>query len=99
MKSGGIANAQAIYHIAKTAGMKTMVGCMLESPIGIAAVASFALSKPDVFYADLDPIYLIADNYILGGARLRGNTITLSDKPGLGIEGISQGLTQVGVIN
>ncbi|KTD39122.1 chloromuconate cycloisomerase [Legionella nautarum] len=99
MKSAGLANAQAIYNIAKAAEMKIMVGCMLESPIGIAAIASFALSKPDIFYADLDPIYLIRDNPILGGAQRLGDKIILSDKPGLGIEGISQGLNQIGVIH
>ncbi|PWY55445.1 dipeptide epimerase [Legionella qingyii] len=99
MKSGGIENAQAIYNIAKSAHMKIMVGCMLESPIGIAAIASFALSKPDIFYADLDPIYLIRDNYVLGGAQRLGAKIILSDKPGLGIEGIFQGLNQIGVIH
>ncbi|MCW8445439.1 dipeptide epimerase [Fluoribacter gormanii] len=99
MKSGGIENAQAIYNIAKAAQMNIMVGCMLESPIGIAAIASFALSKPDIFYADLDPIYLIRDNYVLGGAQRLGTKIILSDKPGLGIEGIAQGLNQIGVIH
>lgn len=95
MKSGGIGNAQAIYNIAKTAQMEIMVGCMLESPIGVSAIASFALSKPDISYADLDPIYLIRDNYILGGAQRVGNKIMLSEKPGLGIEGITQGLIQI----
>lgn len=99
MKSGGLENAQAIYHIAKAAHMKIMVGCMLESPIGVAAIASFAVSKPDVAYADLDPIYLIRDNYISGGAQRLGNKIILSDKPGLGIEGIAQGLNKIGVIH
>ncbi|RUR16666.1 dipeptide epimerase [Legionella sp. km535] len=98
MKSGGIERAQAIYHIAQSAGMNIMVGCMLESPIGVAAIASFALSKPDIFYADLDPLYLIRDNYVLGGAQCLGTQIFLSDKPGLGIEGISQGLNLVGAI-
>ncbi|HHT0594903.1 TPA: dipeptide epimerase [Legionella anisa] len=99
MKSGGIENAQAMYHIAKTAGMAIMVGCMLESPIGVAAVASFAVSKPDIFYADLDPIFLIRENYVLGGAQRSGNKIALSDKPGLGIEGISQGLNWIGALH
>lgn len=98
MKSGGIENAQAIYNIAKTAKMEIMVGCMLESPIGIAAIASFAASKPDIFYADLDPIFLIRENYVLGGAQRSGSNIVLSDKPGLGIEGISQGLNRIGAI-
>lgn len=98
MKSGGLAKAQAIYNIAKTAKMHIMVGCMLESPIGVAAIASFALSKPDIEYADLDPVFLIRDNYILGGAQLKDNKIILSDKPGLGIEGIKDGLNMIGVI-
>jgi len=98
MKSAGLANAQAIYHIAKTANMQIMVGCMLESPIGIAAITSFALSKPDILYADLDPIFLISENYVRGGAQIKGNKIILSDKPGLGIEGISQGLNLIGKI-
>ncbi len=93
MKCGGIQNANVIYNIAKTAHMQLMVGCMLESPIGVAAVASFALSKPDIRYADLDPIMLIRENYVKGGARLVGNEIVLSNQPGLGIEGFKQGLT------
>lgn len=92
MKSGGIEGAQAIYNIAKAAEMTTMVGCMLESPIGVAAIASFAISKPDILYADLDPIFLIRDNYVLGGAQRSDSKIILSDKPGLGIERISQSL-------
>ncbi|WP_298626330.1 dipeptide epimerase [uncultured Legionella sp.] len=99
MKSGGIENAQAIYHIAQTAGMEIMVGCMLESPVGVAAIASFAASKPDILYADLDPIFLIKENYIRGGAQRQGNQIILSDKPGLGIEGVSQGINWIGRVS
>ncbi|MCX8515150.1 MAG: hypothetical protein RL017_48 [Pseudomonadota bacterium] len=93
MKSGGIRNANAIYDIATAANMKIMVGCMLESPIGIAAIASFALSKPDIYFADLDPLALIKENYIIGGAQLNKNKIILSQQPGLGIQGFTQGLT------
>ncbi len=92
-KAGGIYNANAIYHIAKAANIQLMVGCMLESPVGVAAIASFALSKPDILYADLDPIALIKENYVIGGAKLIGHQITLPNKPGLGIEGFSSGYT------
>lgn len=95
MKSGGIEQAKAIYNIAQAAHIRVMVGCMLESPIGVAAIASFALSKPDILYADLDPIALIRDNYVLGGAQRAGNEIILSNKPGLGIEGFRQGFIPV----
>ena len=99
MKSGGIEKAQAMYHIAQAAQLDVMVGCMLESPIGVAAIASFAASKPNILYADLDPIFLIRDNYVLGGVQCSNNQITLADKPGLGIEGITQGLNLVGVLH
>jgi L-alanine-DL-glutamate epimerase-like enolase superfamily enzyme len=95
MKSGGIANAQAMYHIAHTANLNIMVGCMLESPIGVAAAASFALSRENISLVDLDPIALIRENYVKGGAQLINNHIVLSDKPGLGIEGFSQGVSIV----
>ncbi|RUR11309.1 dipeptide epimerase [Legionella sp. km772] len=98
MKSAGLAKAQAIYHIAKTAQMQIMVGCMLESPIGIAAISSFAASKTDILYADLDPLFLIRENYVLGGAQKLGNKVVLSEQPGLGIAGIAQGLNFIGTI-
>lgn len=98
MKSGGIHHAHAIYHIAKSAHIDCMVGCMLESPIGVAAAASFALSKPDILLADLDAIAWIKQNPILGGAQLQGNEIVLSNQPGLGIVGFQEGLTLVAEI-
>lgn len=98
MKSGGIFNANAIYHIATTANMKCMFGCMLESPIGVAAMASYASTRPHLF-TDLDPIALIKHNPLIGGATLQGKQITLSDRPGLGIEGFSTGFTLIHEIN
>ena len=95
MKSGGLRNADAIYNIAKAASIKAMVGCMLESPIGIAAMASFALSKQDLILADLDAIFLIRENYVKGGAQLHGNSIHLPNKPGLGIEGFTNGFNLI----
>ncbi len=99
MKCAGIQNANAIYNIAKTANMQVMVGCMLESPIGVASIASFAVSKPDIYFADLDPIALIKHNPIIGGATLNGNTITLSNKPGLGIENLGDSFEPICEIN
>lgn len=88
MKCASLKNSLAIYNIAKAANMQTMVGCMLESPIGVAAIASFAVSQPDIYFADLDPIALIRHNPIIGSATISGDTITLSDAPGLGIQSL-----------
>lgn len=95
MKCGGIYPAHSIYSIANSAQIACMVGCMLESPIGVAAIASFALAKPHIITADCDPIALIKHNPVIGGAKFKQGKIILADKPGLGIEGFEDGLTIV----
>ena len=54
-KSGGILEAQKIKRLADNANIPCMVGCMMESPVGILATASFALSE-NISVADLDPL-------------------------------------------
>ncbi len=53
MKSGGIYEALKIAAIAKAAGIKIMVGCMIETKLGITAGTQFALGI-GADYADLD---------------------------------------------
>ncbi|WP_346899470.1 dipeptide epimerase [Clostridium sp. UBA7503] len=88
MKCGGIQNAIRIYNMADTMGIRCMVGCMLESKIGITAAASFAASRGNMITADLDTMLYFAEDPIVGGAMFEGNKITLSDEPGLGITDI-----------
>lgn len=91
-KCGGIINANNIYHLATSMGLKVMAGCMLESPISLAAVSSFIAGKNLFIYNDLDPIELIKKNPILGGIKLKANKIYLSSQNGLGIKTIKDGL-------
>lgn len=88
MKSGGIQNAIKIYNMADTMGIKCMVGCMLESKIGITAAASFAASRKNMIISDLDTMIYFDEDPIVGGATFEGNKIILSDQPGLGITDI-----------
>ncbi len=88
MKCGGLQNATKIYNMADTMGIRCMVGCMLESKIGITAAASFAASKGNMIIADLDTIIYFADDPIVGGVTFEGNKIMLPEEPGLGIKEI-----------
>ncbi|SHI03858.1 L-alanine-DL-glutamate epimerase [Clostridium collagenovorans DSM 3089] len=86
MKSGGLHNAIKIYDMADTTDIRTMMGCMLESKIGITAAASLAVAKINMIQSDLDTMFTYNSDHIIGGANISGDTITLPEKPGLGIE-------------
>lgn len=88
MKCGGLYNAAKIYGIAETMGIDCMMGCMLESKIGITAAASFVGGKKNITRADLDTVNLLAEDPIIGGANFNKNQIILSDEPGLGIKDV-----------
>lgn len=85
MKCGGFHNAIKICNMAETMGIRCMMGCMLESKIGITAAASLAVAKRNMTKADLDTMLLFSEDSIVGGALFKKNEITISDEPGLGI--------------
>ncbi|HEY8892045.1 MAG TPA: dipeptide epimerase [Clostridium sp.] len=88
MKCGGINNAIKIYNMAENMGIRCMMGCMLESRIGITAATSFAASKSNLVKADLDTMLSFEEEIVIGGASITGNRITVNDSPGLGITDI-----------
>src|SRR5205823_7488888 len=54
MKHGGISRAIDVNTICESAGYPTMIGCMGEPQISIAAALAFALAQKNVRWLDLD---------------------------------------------
>ena len=89
MKTGGISNAVRIADIAGLHGIDCMIGCMLESSIGVAAAVHLAVAKSDVITkVDLDGPSLCQYDPVAGGVIFNESEITVTDAPGLGIREI-----------
>ncbi|MCJ7591733.1 MAG: dipeptide epimerase [Woeseiaceae bacterium] len=91
MKTGGISNAIKIADIAALYDVDCMMGCMLETAIGVSAAAHVAVAKASsITRVDLDAPLLATINPVVGGVSFDGSEISISDAPGLGIETISE---------
>ncbi len=81
-KSGGLAGAQRWIGLARALGMKTMMGCMVESGVAVTAAAHLA---PLCDFCDLDAPLLLRDRVTTGGMAWHDGRITLPTAPGLGV--------------
>jgi L-alanine-DL-glutamate epimerase-like enolase superfamily enzyme len=81
-KSGGIREAVRMAHAARALGLGVMLGCMLESGLGIAAGAAIA-SLCD--HVDLDGNLLLARDPWQGVSLVDGIQMP-SEAPGLGVQ-------------
>lgn len=80
MKCGGITEAIRIIATARAHGLKTMIGCMSESSVAIAAAAALSGGIDNV---DLDSHYNLAPDPAEGAPMLEGVTMPL-EQPGHG---------------
>jgi muconate cycloisomerase len=80
MKCGGITEALRILNVAKSHGLKTMIGCMSESSVSISAGASIT---GIIDYVDLDSHYNLDPDPSEGTSMVDGVTMN-SSLPGHG---------------
>ena len=81
MKCGSLFEAKKMIDLARKYDMKIMLGCMVESSIGITAMSNLS---PQVDFADLDGNLLIDNDPYIGVKVVDGNLI-LPSGDGLGL--------------
>jgi L-alanine-DL-glutamate epimerase-like enolase superfamily enzyme len=84
VRCGGLNNACQIDAIANAAHLATMVGCVIEPALLVSAGLSFALSRPNVRYGDLDGYLDLTNDPSHPGFRLEEGWLVASEAPGLG---------------
>ena len=85
VKCGGLTPARRMISEAKKLGMKTMVGCMTESTVGISAIAHLL---PQLDFVDMDGCLLLAEDIAMGITINKG-VIEYSKLNGTGVALIS----------
>ena len=88
MKAGGLGPAAKIAALAESAGVGCMMGCMLESKVGITAAAALSAGRTVFVKNDLDAADLMASDPVEGGISYEANELVLPERPGLGITGV-----------
>jgi len=82
-KSGGLQEALRMIWMARSLGMKIMLGCMVSSSLSITAAAHLS---PLTDFPDLDGNLLIS-NDPFDGVKVKDGWLILPDRPGLGVTG------------
>lgn len=85
MKTGGITGALKANAVAEARGIRTMLGCMDESRISMAAAAHLALALNNITFADLDGHLDIVDDVVSGGIWIKDGMVSVGDGAGLGL--------------
>ena len=81
MKCGGLVEAVRMARMARELGLKTMIGCMMESSLAITAAAHIS---PLMDYADLDS-GLLMTNDPFTGVKIDKGRMSLPEGAGLGV--------------
>lgn len=86
-KCGGLAVGRTLLELAVSSGLETIVGSMMESPVGVGAAASLAAAYGTSATSDLDAAWWL-ERPGAGGITYERNEVILPNRPGLGIDGV-----------
>jgi L-alanine-DL-glutamate epimerase-like enolase superfamily enzyme len=81
-KAGGLLAAMRMIELARSLGLKVMIGCMVSSSVAVTGAAHLS---PLVDYADLDGNLLIS-NDPYEGVLVENGKLVLPNRPGLGLK-------------
>ncbi len=81
MKCGGMRAAFTIMKMARSLGLKILIGCMTETSCAVTAAAQLS---PLADWADLDGNLLIK-NDLFSGLRITEGRVILPEEPGIGV--------------
>jgi len=90
-KTGGLREALRMAELARENGVTVIIGCMMESHVGISAAASLACALESTAAAplgtahDLDAGLWLTRSLVTGGATYQRDIVRLPDTAGLGI--------------
>lgn len=82
-KCASLREAIRMVHCARAHNLSVMLGCMVESTLGIAAAVQLA---PLVDYVDLDGAALLATDPFTGPGMEADGALRFNEEPGLGVE-------------
>jgi L-alanine-DL-glutamate epimerase-like enolase superfamily enzyme len=86
-KSGGLNNALKIISIAEASGIKSQVGCMSETRLGLTALAHLVVARKNIVHFDLDSALQLTEDPVIGGMTYGENGIVIvPDTPGIGAD-------------
>jgi L-alanine-DL-glutamate epimerase-like enolase superfamily enzyme len=85
-KLGGPLAALALGRRARAEGLGLMAGAMVETRVGLLAMAHVVAALGGVDWVDLDTAFLLAEDPFTGGWQVDGPQIRLTDEAGLGVE-------------
>lgn len=86
MKCTGMREAWKMRNLARSLGMKVMMGCMTETSCAISAAAQLSSGMD---FADLDGALLIRNDCFEGAKLIEGKMI-VSDLPGIGVTPVKE---------